>query len=109
MFDALARLADRRGKLVVALAILFFAVAGTVGGGVADKLDPYGADDPDSETYKASEQLREAGHRNTGVVVLIDGKVDAERTERRVADVQAKLERHADVASVTGFASTRQL
>jgi uncharacterized membrane protein YdfJ with MMPL/SSD domain len=109
MFDALARLANRRGKLVVALAILFFAVAGAVGGGVADKLDPYGADDPETETYKAAEQLREAGHRDTGVVVLIDGDVESPRTERRVARVQAQLVDDPDVASVTGLATTRQL
>ncbi|MDP9134395.1 MAG: MMPL family transporter [Actinomycetota bacterium] len=108
MFDALARLADRRGKLVVALAILFFAIAGAVGGGVADKLDPYGADDPDTETVKAAEQLRDAGHRDTSVVVLIDGEVESPRTDRRVASLQTELEQDPDVASVTGFASTRQ-
>lgn len=109
MLDALARLANRRGKLVVGLAILFFAVAGAVGGGVADKLDPYGADDPDTETFKAAEQLREGGHRHTGVVVLIDGDVESVAAERRVGDVQAKLESDRDVASVAGFANTRQL
>ncbi|HEX2071040.1 MAG TPA: MMPL family transporter [Thermoleophilaceae bacterium] len=109
MFDALASLADRRGKLVVVLAVLFFAVAGAVGGGVADKLDPYGADDPDTETYKASEQLREAGHRETSVVVLIDGEVDSPRTEERVARVESELHENRDVATVTGVGTTRQL
>jgi uncharacterized membrane protein YdfJ with MMPL/SSD domain len=109
MFDALARLADRRGKLVVVLAVLFFALAGAVGGGVADKLDPYGADDPDTETVQAAEQLREAGHRDVSVVVLIDGDVESLRSEERVGRVQAKLERDRDVASVTGFGSSRQL
>ncbi|HEX2162078.1 MAG TPA: MMPL family transporter [Thermoleophilaceae bacterium] len=109
MFDALAGLADRRGKLVVVLAVLFFAVAGAVGGGVADKLHPYGADDPDSETYEAREKLREAGHRATSVVVLIDGKVESPRTERRVAQIQAQLQEDPDVASVAGVGTTRQL
>ena len=109
MFDALARLANSRGKLVVGLAILFFAVAGAVGGGVADKLDPYGADDPDTETVKAGEQLREAGHRDTSVVVLIDGDVESPDVERRVARVEAELEANGDVASVSGVDSTRQL
>jgi RND superfamily putative drug exporter len=109
MFDALARLADRRGKLVVALAILFFAIAGAVGGGVADKLDPYGADDPDTETVKAAERLRDAGHRDTSVVVLIDGDVESPDVERRVARVEAELEANGDVASVSGVDSTRQL
>jgi RND superfamily putative drug exporter len=109
MFDALARLADRRGRSVVVLAILFFALAGAIGSGVADKLDPYGADDPDTETFKAAERLEEAGHRDTSVVVLIDGEVESPRTERRVARVTATLERNRDVESVTGIANTRQL
>ena len=109
MFDALARLASNRGKLVVGFAIVFFIVAGAVGGGVADKLDPYGADDPATETYKAAQQLRDAGHRDTSVVVLIDGKADSPAGKRRAAAIQAELERDPDVASVTGFANTRQL
>jgi RND superfamily putative drug exporter len=109
MLDALARLANGRGKLVVGLAILFFAVAGAVGGGVAEKLDPYGADDPGTETVQAAERLQEAGHRDTSVVVLIDGEVESAATERRVAAVEARLERDRDVASVAGFGSTRQL
>jgi RND superfamily putative drug exporter len=109
MFDALATLANRRGKLVVVLAIVFFAVAGAVGGGVADKLDPYGADDPDTETFKAAEQLREAGHRDTSVVVLIDGDVESPGTERRVGRIQVQLAENRDVASVAGFRTTRQL
>jgi len=103
MLDALARLADRRGKLVVALAILFFAIAGAIGGGVADKLDPYGADDPDTETYKAAEQLREAGHRDTSLVVLIDGPIETVATKQRVRRIEAELERDPEVAAVYGY------
>jgi uncharacterized membrane protein YdfJ with MMPL/SSD domain len=110
MFDALARLADGRGKLVVGLAILFFLVAGAVGGGVADKLDPYGADDPETETVEAAHRLQDAGHRDTSVVVLIEnGSPDDPRNVRRVAGIQKKLEANRDVDSVVGFDSTRQL
>jgi uncharacterized membrane protein YdfJ with MMPL/SSD domain len=109
MFDALARLADGRGKLVVGLAILFFLVAGAIGGGVADKLDPYGADDPASETYKAAQQLREAGHRDTGVVVLLeDAAPDSAAGARRAARIEAELAADPDVATVASYASTRQ-
>jgi uncharacterized membrane protein YdfJ with MMPL/SSD domain len=109
MFDALARLADGRGKLVVGLAILFFLVAGAVGGGVADKLDPYGADDPGTETVKAAKQLQDAGHRDTGVVVLIeDAAPDSPAGKRRAARIEAKLADDPEVASVAGYATTRQ-
>jgi uncharacterized membrane protein YdfJ with MMPL/SSD domain len=109
MFDALARLADGRGKLVVGLAVLFFLVAGAVGGGVADKLDPYGADDPSTETVQAAEQLQAAGHRDASVVVLIENAPgDSPRTEQRVARLYKTLERDRDVESVAGL-RTRQL
>jgi uncharacterized membrane protein YdfJ with MMPL/SSD domain len=109
MFDALARLADRRGKLVVAIAAILFLAAGALGSGVADRLDPYGADDPGTESVQASEQLEDAGHRDTGVVVLVeDAPVGAPAAERRVARLQARLERDPDVATVASLESTRQ-
>jgi RND superfamily putative drug exporter len=109
MFDALARLTSSRNKLVVALAILFFLVAGAFGGGVADKLDPYGADDPGTEAVKAAKQLQEAGHRDTGVVVLIeDASPDSAAGARRAARIETELAARPDVAAVTGYATTRQ-
>ena len=46
MFDALARLADGNARRIGLLAIAFFLIAAAVGGSVANRLDPYGADDP---------------------------------------------------------------
>ena len=48
MFTSLANLADRRAKVVVIAAVLIAIVAGALGGGVAEKLSSFGADDPDS-------------------------------------------------------------
>ena len=73
MIDRLARLADGRARRVLIIAAIFFVVAGVLGSGVADRLDPYGADDPSTESVKADETLRDAGYRDTAVVVLIDG------------------------------------
>ena len=70
MIDRLARLADRRGKRVVVIAAIFFALAGVLGAGVADRLDPYGADDPATESVIADQQLEDAGYRATEVIVL---------------------------------------
>jgi uncharacterized membrane protein YdfJ with MMPL/SSD domain len=112
MFDALARLAQARGKLIAALAAVFFLVAGAIGGGVADKLDPYGADDPDTETVQASERLERAGHRDTGLVVLFENASpdDAKaQAQARVDRVAQKLSEDRDVESVSGVGTTRQL
>ena len=109
MFDSLARLAQNRGRLVAIAAAVLFVLAGAFGGGVASKLDPYGADDPATETYQAAERLERAGHRETALVVLVDGNPERPATQRRVAAVQRVLETDPDVASVTGLANTRQL
>ena len=49
MLDRLALLAHRRGRRVVIVAVVLSIAAGALGAGVADRLDPYGADDPATE------------------------------------------------------------
>jgi hypothetical protein len=63
MLDRLARLADRRARRVALIAAVFFVFAGAIGGSVADHLDPYGADDPATESVKANDKLEAAGFR----------------------------------------------
>ncbi|MET0750569.1 MAG: MMPL family transporter [Solirubrobacterales bacterium] len=108
MIDRLARLADRRGRRVVLIAALFFVLAGALGAGVADRLDPYGAEDPSTESVIADQRLEDAGYRSTEVVVLIS---DADPTSaagaRRVEEVERRIAGDPGVASVTGFAETR--
>jgi uncharacterized membrane protein YdfJ with MMPL/SSD domain len=100
--ERLARLADRRARRVLIVAAVVFVVAGVLGGGVADHLDPYGADDPDTESVVADERLEDAGYRETGVVVLVDG-VDVQR----LRELTRQLRANPDVQSVASFASTR--
>jgi uncharacterized membrane protein YdfJ with MMPL/SSD domain len=107
MFDALARLAERRGRRVVILAVVFFLFAGAVGAGVADRLDPYGADDPDTESVQADERLEDAGYRPTGVVVLIeDVDVTSREGRERVESIAREVGQDPDVMQVTGFLET---
>jgi RND superfamily putative drug exporter len=94
MMERLARLANRRARRTLVLAGVFFLIAGALGAGVADRLDPYGADDPDTESVIADQRLEDAGFRETGVVVLI-------RDRGRVGALTADLRRDPDVASVT--------
>ena len=106
--DWLARLAERRARRALLVAAIFFAAAGALGAGVADRLAPFGADDPDTESVVAEQRLQEAGYRPTGVVVLVDG-VDARSPagRLRLETVTRELESDPDVASVSGYLGTR--
>jgi uncharacterized membrane protein YdfJ with MMPL/SSD domain len=108
MFDSLARLANERAKRVGLLAIVFFLLAGAIGGGVADRLDPYGADDPDTETVQAQERLEDAGLRVPAVIAVVeDAPVAKAATRQRVVALEREIRERPDVASVTGYYGTR--
>jgi uncharacterized membrane protein YdfJ with MMPL/SSD domain len=108
MFDALARLADRRARRVGLLAIAFFLLAGALGGSVAERLDPYGADDPETETVQARKALQQAGHRVPGAVLVIrDAPVGTAAGRARVAEIAREVGAMPDVESVSGFYNTR--
>jgi uncharacterized membrane protein YdfJ with MMPL/SSD domain len=107
MFEQLARLADRRGKGVVITAVAFSIIAGALGAGVADRLDPYGADDPDTESVKADERLEDAGYRETGVIVLVDGvDVDSAADRERIQALEEEVGADEDVIDVASFYTT---
>jgi uncharacterized membrane protein YdfJ with MMPL/SSD domain len=108
MFDALARFADGNARRIGIFAILFFLLAGAVGGSVADRLDPYGADDPATETVQAKERLQDAGLRPPAVVAVVaNAPVAKASTRARVEALERSVRRRADVASVTGYYNTR--
>ncbi len=107
MFDALARLAGNHAKLVVVIAVLGSIAAGALGSGVADRLDPYGAEDSSTESIQASERLEAAGYRGIGLVVLIeDAPVDSAATKARVGKLAGELRSDPRIAEVTGFYDT---
>ena len=54
MFDSLARLADRHARRIGLLAIAFFLLAGAARRLGRHRLDPYGADDPATETVEGA-------------------------------------------------------
>ena len=107
MFDSLARLANGRAKRVALAALVFFLVAGAIGGGVANRLDPYGADDPATETVQAQERLEDAGLRVPAVIAVVENApVAKSATRQRVEALEAEVRNRADVASVTGYYDT---
>jgi len=107
MIERLARLTDRRARRIVIFAAVAFALAGVLGGGVAKRLDPFGADDPATESVIADQRLEHAGFRETGVVVLVRG-ADARSSQgrARIRAIARGLESDRDVASVSSFLST---
>jgi hypothetical protein len=107
MFERLARLAHRRGRMVVIAAVVLTVAAGALGAGVADRLDPYGADDPATESVEAADRLERAGYRETGVVVLVDGvDVGSAAGRQRIEALAERLGADEDVAAVASFYTT---
>jgi RND superfamily putative drug exporter len=107
MFDALARLADGKARRIGLFAILFFLVAAALGGGVASRLDPYGADDPATETVEARERLQDAGLHVPAVMAVVENApVTAASSRARVEALERSVRRHPGVESVTGYYDT---
>jgi uncharacterized membrane protein YdfJ with MMPL/SSD domain len=107
MFDSLARLADGHARRTGLIAIAFFLLAGALGGSVASRLDPYGADDPSTEAVKARQQLEDAGLRIPAVFAVVrNAPVAAPATRRRVERLEGVVRRRGDVASVSGYYDT---
>ena len=108
MFNALASLAQRRGRRVVILAAVLFVVAGALGGGVASKLAPYGADDPATESVKAQNRLEDDGYRQASVIVLVQNTSPTTPAgKRRIGGLEAQLRGNPDVQSVASYLDTR--
>jgi uncharacterized membrane protein YdfJ with MMPL/SSD domain len=104
MLERLAILADRRGRWMVIAAVVLTIAAGALGAGVADRLDPYGADDPATESVKAADRLEQAGYRETGVVVLVDHvDVDSAAGRDRIEALTERIRSDEDVARVASF------
>src|SRR4051812_40367485 len=108
MLDSLARFVYRRRRLVAVGAVVFFVVAGGFGGSVASHLDPYGADDPATESVKADDLLQAHGYRPTSVIVLIQNvPVDEPHAKQRVEAIERDLRDRQQVARVTSYYDTR--
>jgi RND superfamily putative drug exporter len=108
MFDALARFADRRARRIGLFAIFFFLLAAALGGSVAERLDPYGAEDPATEAIEARETLKQAGFKHPGALVVIrDAPLATAAGRRKAAAVAAELRAMPEVESVAGYLDTR--
>ncbi|HEY6637703.1 MAG TPA: MMPL family transporter [Solirubrobacterales bacterium] len=108
MFNSLASLAQLHGKRTVIFAAVFFVVAGALGGGVASKLAPYGADDPSTESVRADNRLEADGYRDPSVIVLFQNTSPTSLAgQQKIRQVEQQLRADPDVARVTGYLETR--
>jgi uncharacterized membrane protein YdfJ with MMPL/SSD domain len=103
MLERLARLASRAPKRVVGIALVCAVVAGVLGAGVAERLGPYSATDPSSESTRIDERLTAATGLETSdsAVVLVKPA-----SEERVAQVERVLRDDAAIGKVASFNST---
>jgi uncharacterized membrane protein YdfJ with MMPL/SSD domain len=107
MLDRLASLAQRRARWIVVAAVIFFFIAGALGGGVADRLIPYDATDPETESAEAEERLQDAGYRSADLIVLFENvDVTARDGRERVSEISDELAQRKDVQQVVGYVDT---
>ena len=107
MFNSLASLATRRRWTVVVVSVIAFVAAGAIGGGVADRLDPYGADDPSTESVEGDDRLDAAGYNEAGAIVLMeDVDVRSPEGRRQVQRYARQIEDEPEVAEVASFYTT---
>jgi len=106
MLNALANLAIRRGRRVVILALIGAIVAGALGAGVAKRLDPYGAEDPATESVQADNRLDGAGFQDLGVIALVNRDVSSPDTKQRVHSLATRISQDPAVGRITNFYDT---
>ena len=109
MLTKLATFVHAHGRRVLLVAVLGAAIAGAFGFGVAKHMSPYGADDPATESVKATHRFEAAAHRkiDPGIVAIISaGDVHGSAARRRVERVAGQLRAEPDVASAVSFYET---
>ena len=107
MLNAMADLATRRSRTVIVSALIASIVAGALGAGVASRLQPYGADDPATESVQADSRLEAAGFQDLGVIALLSG-VDATspQAKHRVKALATRISRDPAVGRISDYYNT---
>ena len=112
----LARLANwlhAHARPVLAATVLGAIVAGAFGGSVANRLNPYGADDPATQSVQARDRFQHAAGRqlDAGIVALVTPGTSVPRSpaaRREVLGVARALRAGPDVALVLSFYDTHE-
>ena len=111
MLSRLADLAHDRPRRVVTATLVIALAAGVLGGSVADRLDPYGAEDPASESVRADARIEAATGVEAGVglvaLVRLGADVSDPGARRKVDRVAGVIRREPSVARVRSFYDRR--
>jgi len=108
MLNTLAKLATRRSRTVIVAALIGTVVAGALGGGVASRLQPYGADDPATESVRADNRLEAAGFHDLGVIALVRRvEMSSPQTKARVHALAARISEDPAVGRIADYYNTR--
>jgi RND superfamily putative drug exporter len=111
MLRRIARMATRRHRLVLVLALVAFVLSGAIGGGVAKRLSSGGFDDPGAESAKAEQLLKDRFDGGTPNIVLLvearSGTVDDPAVARAgkalAAELAAEHLGDTGMSQVTGY------
>jgi uncharacterized membrane protein YdfJ with MMPL/SSD domain len=109
MFARLASFLHTYRRRVLIAAGVGAALAAVFGAGVANNLSPYGANDPATQSVKATNRFEAAARRqiDAGVIALVHvGDVHTAGAARRAGQVAAELGGQSDVAKVVSFYDT---
>ena len=110
MFERLGRFAVRRRVIILIATGIFFAAAGVLGGGVADRLSNGGFEDPGSESVIASQAIQdEFGVDTPNLVLLVDAgeaSVDDPAIARTGTSLASELEAEPGVTQVLSYWQT---
>jgi RND superfamily putative drug exporter len=102
----LAHLATRRPKRVLAAAVLLAVIAIAASSSLADRLAPYSADDPKTDSVRANQLLEKAGvNAGVDVVALVrtpDGATSPSG-RARADEIAGRLREDPEIGSVSTF------
>jgi len=103
---SLSRFVIRRARLLLTLGVVFSIVAGVVGHDVAQRLGPYSATDPATESVRATDRLAAATGLDVSdtLVVLVDLRRPARSPagRRRVLEVTRQVRATPGLGAVAG-------
>ena len=107
MLQALANIVTRRARTVLVAALAVSVLAGVLGAGVASRLDPYGADDPATESVQADNRLAAAGFQSLGAIALLRGvDVSSPGTKQRLESLASRIAKDPAVGRISDYYTT---